>query len=42
MGFKSDNILGVHPQIMQAILSANNIAEASYGNDRFANRKISI
>lgn len=35
MQFKSDNIVGVHPQIMQAIISANIGAEASYGNDSY-------
>lgn len=34
--FKSDNIVGVHPQIMEAIVSANVGIEASYGNDYYS------
>ena len=35
MDFKSDNIVGVHPQIMDAIANANIGVEASYGNDSY-------
>jgi threonine aldolase len=36
MNFKSDNIVGVHPQIMDAIVQANNGVEPSYGNDSYS------
>ncbi len=35
MDFKSDNIVGIHPQIMEAIVNANVGTEPSYGNDRY-------
>jgi threonine aldolase len=36
MNFKSDNIVGVHPKIMAAILQANSGTEGSYGNDSYS------
>lgn len=36
MNFKSDNIVGVHPKIMQGILDANHGNQASYGNDFYS------
>jgi threonine aldolase len=35
MDFKSDNIVGIHPQIMNAIINANVGVEPSYGNDSY-------
>ncbi|MGB4192047.1 MAG: low specificity L-threonine aldolase [Rickettsiales bacterium] len=35
MDFKSDNIVGVHPTIIEAIINANTGVEASYGNDSY-------
>ncbi len=36
MDFKSDNIVGIHPQIMDAIVNANVGVEASYGKDNYS------
>ena len=33
--FASDNYAGVHPEIMQALLDANNGHASSYGNDSY-------
>jgi len=38
MNFKSDNIVGIHPQIMESILAANQGSEPSYGNDSYSQR----
>ncbi len=38
MDFKSDNIVGIHPQILEAIIEANTGVEASYGNDSYTNK----
>ena len=35
MDFKSDNIVGIHPKTMEAIVNANVGVEASYGNDSY-------
>jgi len=40
--FASDNNAGVHPQIMDAIIKANNNHTISYGNDKYTNETIAL
>jgi len=40
MNFKSDNIIGVHPTIMDAIIKANQGTEPSYGNDAYSKKLV--
>lgn len=36
MNFKSDNVVGIHPNILKAIIKANQGTESSYGNDTYS------
>ena len=36
--FKSDNVSGVHPKIMQAIMDANTGHQSPYGEDEFTGK----
>lgn len=38
MNFKSDNVFGIHPKVLQAIIKANEGTEASYGNDSYSKK----
>lgn len=38
MNFKSDNVVGIHPAIIEAIVKANQGTEASYGNDNYSQK----
>lgn len=38
MNFKSDNVFGIHPIILEAIIKANEGTEASYGNDTYSKK----
>ena len=38
MNFKSDNIVGISPQILDAIIKANLGVDASYGNDIYTSK----
>lgn len=36
--FKSDNVAGVHPKIMEAVVNANVGHENPYGNDTYSKK----
>lgn len=38
MNFKSDNVFGIHPAILEAIAKANHGTDASYGNDAYSQK----
>lgn len=38
MNFKSDNVVGIHPNILEAIIKANQGTESSYGNDSYSEK----
>lgn len=38
MNFKSDNVFGIHPIILEAIVKANHDTEPSYGNDTYSQK----
>lgn len=38
MDFRSDNVIGIHPSILDAIIQANQQTESSYGGDSYSSK----